>query len=70
VISPKAFGQEGRGYALIKQAFETNGIKFAYPTVQVAGGDTPPPWPSLLRPSRCSLSLLWWTNSGSLGSSG
>jgi small-conductance mechanosensitive channel len=28
-----------RAYALIKQAFEENGIKFAFPTVQVAGGE-------------------------------
>jgi small-conductance mechanosensitive channel len=28
-------------YAMIKKAFEENGIKFAFPTVQVAGeGDT------------------------------
>jgi small-conductance mechanosensitive channel len=27
-----------RAYALIKKAFEANGIKFAFPTVQVAGG--------------------------------
>jgi small-conductance mechanosensitive channel len=26
-----------RALALIKKAFDTNGIKFAYPTVQVAG---------------------------------
>jgi small-conductance mechanosensitive channel len=29
-----------RAYALIKSAFETNGIKFAFPTVRVAGGHT------------------------------
>ena len=29
-----------RAYALIKQAFDANGIKFAFPTVRVAGG-----WP-------------------------
>jgi moderate conductance mechanosensitive channel len=29
-----------RAYALIKSAFETNGIKFAFPTVHVAGGHT------------------------------
>jgi moderate conductance mechanosensitive channel len=29
-----------RAYALIKQAFEVNGINFAYPTVQVAGGES------------------------------
>jgi moderate conductance mechanosensitive channel len=28
-----------RAYALIKRAFDANGIKFAYPTVQVAGGE-------------------------------
>jgi small-conductance mechanosensitive channel len=28
-----------RAYAMIKKAFDANGIKFAYPTVQVAGGD-------------------------------
>jgi small-conductance mechanosensitive channel len=28
-----------RAYALIKQAFDANGIKFARPTVQVAGGE-------------------------------
>jgi moderate conductance mechanosensitive channel len=27
-----------RAYAMIKQAFEANGIRFAQPTVQVAGG--------------------------------
>ncbi|MGF1611104.1 MAG: mechanosensitive ion channel family protein [Kiloniellales bacterium] len=27
-----------RAYAMIKQAFDENGIKFAFPTVQVAGG--------------------------------
>ena len=30
-----------RAYALIKKAFAENGIKFAFPTVQVAGGDRP-----------------------------
>ena len=29
-----------RAYALIKSAFENNGIKFAFPTVHVAGGPT------------------------------
>jgi small-conductance mechanosensitive channel len=29
-----------RAYAMIKKAFEENGIKFAFPTVQVAGGET------------------------------
>ena len=28
-----------RAYAMIKKAFDDNGIKFASPTVQVAGGD-------------------------------
>jgi len=28
-----------RAYALIKKAFDANGIKFAYPTVQVSGGE-------------------------------
>jgi small-conductance mechanosensitive channel len=28
-----------KAYALIKKTFDANGIKFAYPTVQVAGGD-------------------------------
>ena len=28
-----------KAYAMIKKAFDENGIKFAYPTVQVAGGD-------------------------------
>jgi small-conductance mechanosensitive channel len=28
-----------RAFAMIKKAFDANGIKFAYPTVQVAGGD-------------------------------
>ena len=27
------------GFAMIKKAFDETGIKFAYPTVQVAGGD-------------------------------
>ena len=27
-----------RAYAMIKKAFDANGIKFAFPTVQVAGG--------------------------------
>jgi moderate conductance mechanosensitive channel len=31
-----------RAYALIKQAFDANGIKFAFPTVQVAGGEPVP----------------------------
>ena len=33
------FAIRRRAYALIKRAFDANGIKFAYPTVQVAGGD-------------------------------
>ena len=28
-----------RAYAMIKKAFDANGIKFAFPTVQVAGGE-------------------------------
>ena len=31
-----------RAYAMIKQEFDANGIKFAFPTVQVAGGDSNP----------------------------
>ena len=31
-----------RAYAMIKKAFDANGIKFAFPTVQVAGGDSAP----------------------------
>jgi small-conductance mechanosensitive channel len=27
-----------RAYAMIKKAFDANGIKFAFPTVTVAGG--------------------------------
>ena len=33
------FSIRRRAHALIKQAFDANGIKFAFPTVQVAGGD-------------------------------
>ena len=33
------FAIRRRAYALIKRAFDANGIKFAYPTVQVAGGE-------------------------------
>ena len=32
------FGLRRKAYALIKKAFEENGIKFATPTVTVAGG--------------------------------
>ncbi len=32
------FAIRRRAYALIKKAFAENGIKFAFPTVQVAGG--------------------------------
>jgi small-conductance mechanosensitive channel len=28
-----------RAYAMIKQAFDANGIEFAFPTVQVAGSE-------------------------------
>ena len=31
-----------RAYALIKKAFAENGIEFAFPTVQVAGGEAGP----------------------------
>jgi small-conductance mechanosensitive channel len=31
-----------RAYALIKKAFDANGIKFAFPTVQVAGESDAP----------------------------
>ena len=31
-----------RAYALIKKAFDANAIKFAVPTVQVAGGEAVP----------------------------
>ena len=31
-----------RAYGMIKKAFTENGIKFAFPTVQVAGGETSP----------------------------
>jgi len=31
-----------RAYALIKKAFDANGVKFAFPTVQVAGGEPTP----------------------------
>jgi small-conductance mechanosensitive channel len=27
-----------RAFAMIKKAFDENGIKFAFPTVQIAGG--------------------------------
>ena len=30
-----------RAYAMIKQAFAANDIKFAFPTVQVTGGEAP-----------------------------
>ena len=31
-----------RAYGMIKKAFDENGIKFAFPTVQVAGGEAGP----------------------------
>ena len=34
----KQFGLKRKAYALIKKAFDANGIKFAFPTVQIAGG--------------------------------
>jgi moderate conductance mechanosensitive channel len=36
------FGIRRRAYAMIKQAFDANGIRFAHPTVQVAGGAADP----------------------------
>jgi small-conductance mechanosensitive channel len=30
-----------RAYAMIKKAFDANGVKFAFPTVQIAGGGEP-----------------------------
>jgi moderate conductance mechanosensitive channel len=33
------FAIRRRAYALIKRDFDANGMKFAYPTVQVAGGE-------------------------------
>jgi small-conductance mechanosensitive channel len=32
------FGIRRKAFAMIKKAFDANGVKFAYPTVQVAGG--------------------------------
>ena len=32
------FGIRRKAFAMIKKAFDANGIKFAFPTVQVAGG--------------------------------
>ena len=34
----KQFGLKRKAYALIKRGFDENGIKFAFPTVQIAGG--------------------------------
>ncbi|HYR36988.1 MAG TPA: mechanosensitive ion channel family protein [Burkholderiales bacterium] len=34
----KQFGLKRKAHALIKKAFDANGIKFAFPTVQIAGG--------------------------------
>ena len=34
------FAIRRRAYAMIKKAFDANGIKFAFPTVQVAGGES------------------------------
>jgi moderate conductance mechanosensitive channel len=31
-----------KAYAMIKKAFDANGIKFAFPTVQVAGREAAP----------------------------
>jgi small-conductance mechanosensitive channel len=33
------FGIRRKAYAMIKKAFDENGINFAFPTVQVAGGE-------------------------------
>jgi small-conductance mechanosensitive channel len=30
-----------KAYAMLKKAFEENGVKFAFPTVQLAGGTEP-----------------------------
>ena len=40
-----------RAYALIKKAFDANGIKFAFPTVQVAAAATTKPRRSPVRVS-------------------
>jgi small-conductance mechanosensitive channel len=37
----KQFLIRRRAYAMIKKAFDANGIKFAFPTVQIAGGGDP-----------------------------
>ena len=37
----KQFGLKRKAHALIKKAFDENGIKFAFPTVQIAGGGDP-----------------------------
>jgi len=34
----KQFLIKRRAYAMIKKTFDANGIKFAFPTVQIAGG--------------------------------
>jgi moderate conductance mechanosensitive channel len=34
----KQFGLKRKAFALIKKGFDANGIKFAFPTVQIAGG--------------------------------
>jgi len=34
----KQFMIRRRAYAMIKKSFDANGIKFAFPTVQIAGG--------------------------------
>jgi small-conductance mechanosensitive channel len=36
------FAIRRRAYAMIKQAFDANGVEFAFPTVQVAGGGATP----------------------------
>jgi small-conductance mechanosensitive channel len=31
-----------KAFAMVKKAFDANGIKFAFPTVQIAGGEATP----------------------------
>jgi small-conductance mechanosensitive channel len=40
-VPNEQFAIRRRAYAMIKQAFDANGIHFAFPTVQVAGGGEP-----------------------------
>jgi small-conductance mechanosensitive channel len=39
----KQFGVRRRAYAMMKEKFAANGVHFAYPTVQLAGGSTAEP---------------------------